>query len=258
MPELITKLFTPSHIELKADAPGSLSVEFATLNVIDHDGDITLPGAFGDQEVRIQSHGHDTHGWSIGKGSIKESGDRAIMDGKLNLDMAGGKEGYASLKFDMENGTPLQEWSYVFDIADADFGERDGRPVRFLKRLNVHSVDPVFLGAGIGTHTLAVKEVKSLPLAEATAKALAGELTVKQLTEWLEMVNDRKEFREKEGRVLSSANFGALVSVRDDMLAPAVERIGVILNSAEPEKQADAEELSKLRAQFERSRALVS
>lgn len=165
MLELSRKTFNPT-LTFKADSPGSLSVEFASLNVLDHDGDITLPGAFGEQHVRIQSHGHDTRSWTIGKGIIRESADKAVMEGLLNLDMTDGKNAHASLKFDLEHGTPLQEWSYVFEIMDADFAERDGREVRMLKRLKVHSVDPVFLGAGIGTHTMGIKSVSGLAYAE--------------------------------------------------------------------------------------------
>jgi hypothetical protein len=51
----------------------------------------------------------------------------------------------------------LQEWSYSFDILDASFGEFEGKQVRFLRKLKVHEVSPVMLGAGIGTHTRAIK-----------------------------------------------------------------------------------------------------
>jgi len=143
--------------ELKEDEPGSVRLVFATLGVIDSDEDVTRAGAFGEQTVRMQGSGHNTHDFMIGKGTIHEEGDKAICEHKINLNMEAGREAYAALKFDMENGEPLQEWSYVFDIIKSGEGEFEDRPVRFLEILRVHSVDPVFLGAGVETETLAVK-----------------------------------------------------------------------------------------------------
>lgn len=171
MPTTERKSFQP--LGARADSPGAISVRFASLNQIDADGDVTLPGAFGNQTVRIQSHGHATSTWTIGKGVIREEGDAAIMDGLLNLDMPEGRNAHASLKFDLEKGEPLQQWSYVFQIEDADFGQYQGQTVRFLKRLKVHSVDPVFLGAGVGTATLAVKGIDTSTAEELTSSEKA-------------------------------------------------------------------------------------
>jgi hypothetical protein len=244
MPEYIRKAFTPSLSFKAGDAPGALSVEFATLNVLDLDGDITLPGAFGIQEVRIQSHGHNTSQWTIGKGTIKETDGKAVMDGQLNLDMDVGKEAHASLKFDLEHGSPLQEWSYIFEIQDADFGERDGREVRFLKRLKVYSVDPVFLGAGIGTRTTAVKSA-GLPYMEFCEELDA---LVKELQD---RTKSRIDMRGKEGRTLSSANVSRLSAIADSLLSAGKDLHG-LLNDAAP--KAGDEELQKLRLEFERIR----
>jgi len=154
-------------ISFKAtDAKGSITAVFATMNVVDLDGDVTLPGAFGSQAVRIQPGGHNTSMLPIGKGTVRESGNQAILDGQLNLGSDAGREAYAALKFDAENGSPLIEWSYIFHVAEAEYGDFNGKRVRFLKRLKVHSVDPVFLGAGIGTHTVAVKAATGLSTAE--------------------------------------------------------------------------------------------
>lgn len=38
-----------------------------------------------------------------------------------------------------------------------DFGQRDGRNVRNLRKLDVFEVSPVIVGAGVGTHTQLVK-----------------------------------------------------------------------------------------------------
>ena len=149
--------------ELKADGPeGSFRAVFSTLNAIDKQGDVTLPGAFGSQEVRMQPHGHDTFALTIGKGTIREDGEQAVFEGQLNLEMAAGRETWQSLKFDVANGTPLQEWSYTFEVIDAEMGMFAGQDVRILKALRVFSVDPVFIGAGVGTATLAVKSADTM------------------------------------------------------------------------------------------------
>ena len=156
MDDLITKPALGSF-SLKAETPGSIAVEFATLNSEDKDGDVTLPGAIGKQDVRIQPHGHDTYSSSIGKGVASERGNRVIMEGMLNIVMPEGKSAYESLKFDLENGPTLQEWSYTFKLLDWEFKDVDGRAVRYLKKLKIFSVDPVFIGAGNGTRTMSVK-----------------------------------------------------------------------------------------------------
>lgn len=140
---------------LKADGEdGEVSAVFSTLNVIDHQDDVTVPGAFTDGEpVRIAAW---SHGWDqlpVGRGEIHEEDDQAVMEGKFFLNTQSGREHYETVKALGE----LQEWSYSFDILDASFGEFEGKQVRFLRKLKVHEVSPVMLGAGIGTHTRAIK-----------------------------------------------------------------------------------------------------
>ena len=153
------KTFSAKAEVKQGDEEGTVIVRFATLGVIDSDEDVTEPGAFGEQTVRMHGHGHNTRDLMIGKGIIREDGDAAICEHRVNLAMMAGREAYESLKFDAENGEPLQEWSYTFDVLDSGNGEFEGRQVRFLRKLKVHSVDPVFLGAGIDTATVAVKDL---------------------------------------------------------------------------------------------------
>jgi len=152
------KTFTVRPETKQGGEPGTVVCRFATLNVVDSDGDVTLPGAFGEQTVRMQPHGHDTWALPIGKGAIREEGDDAIAELLINLEL--GQDHYSALKFDMEHGDPQIEWSYTFDILEEESGEFEGQKVRFLKSLKVHSVDSVFLGAGVGTGTLLVKNKK--------------------------------------------------------------------------------------------------
>ena len=148
-----TKIFQVKQV----DDTGQVSAVFATLNVIDHDEEVTRPGAFGSQEAVIVPT-HDWHSVPLGKGLLRESNHEAIGDMKFNLEIPIAKEWHSALKFDLENGTPLQQWSYGFDVLQESKGEFEGRQVRFLEKLKVHEISPVLLGAGINTRTLAVKE----------------------------------------------------------------------------------------------------
>jgi hypothetical protein len=148
---------------------GVIRAVIATLNVIDKDGDVTLPGAFGEQEVVVVP----AHDWShipIGKGVIREEGNQAIAEIQMNMGIASGQEWFTALKFDLEKGKPLQEWSYGFNIREGGVGdgEMDGRRVRFLRGLTdgrpgleVHEVSPVLVGAGQNTGTLYAKGLKT-------------------------------------------------------------------------------------------------
>ena len=106
------------QIELKEDKPGSFIARIATLNIIDKDGDKTLPGAFEqDKEVLISAYMHGS--WMgelpIGKAVIKESGDEVLAEGEFNLKTETGREHYETLKF----SGGLQEWSYGFTVDES-------------------------------------------------------------------------------------------------------------------------------------------
>jgi HK97 family phage prohead protease len=138
------------------DEAGVITAEFATLGVKDHDGDVTLPGAFGEQEV-VMLPAHDWSSVPVGKGTTSEKDDKALAHLQMNLEIPTAQEWYSALKFDLEKGKPLQQWSYGFDVLEASHGEHEGEQVQFLKSLKVHEVSPVLVGAGIDTRTVGVK-----------------------------------------------------------------------------------------------------
>ncbi|MBN9737306.1 MULTISPECIES: HK97 family phage prohead protease [unclassified Pseudonocardia] len=145
-------------LRVKSEARGEVEAVFATLGVRDLDGDVTIPGAFTEgQEVRISAYGHSS--WDgalpVGRGRITVRGNQAVMAGKFFLDTEAGRDTFAVVKHMGE----LQEWSYGFDVVDSEFGDHAGQRVRFLRRLSVHEVSPVLLGAaGPGrTRTLVAK-----------------------------------------------------------------------------------------------------
>lgn len=141
---------------------GRVQAIFATLNVIDSDGDVTVPGAFEKgAEVRVSAYNHAS--WQagqlpVGKGTIREEGEHAILDAQFFMDTTHGHDTFTVIK---QLGD-LGEWSYGYDVLDGEPGQKDGRDVKFLKSLKVHEVSPVILGAGVGTRTLAVKSIKEM------------------------------------------------------------------------------------------------
>lgn len=157
------------NLEIKEVSPeGVVKAVIATLNVVDKDGDVTLPGAFGEQEV-VMLPSHDWRHIPLGKGVLREEGDQAVAHIQMNLAVQAAKEWHSALKFDLEKGRPLQQWSYGFNILPGgqEEGEMGGRRVRYLRPrpdkspgLLVHEVSPVLVGAGEGTGTVDVKGAK--------------------------------------------------------------------------------------------------
>jgi hypothetical protein len=153
-------------VQVKADGEqGEFSAVFATLNVIDHDEDVTVPGAFGQQRVLVEPWNHNYQAPPVGKGTITEDGDQAVVNGKFFLDTEAGREHYAVVKALAD----MQEWSYTFRIVDGDIGMFEGTEVRFLRKLEVIGVSPVTEGAGIDTHTVAIKGAKAALGSHSTA-----------------------------------------------------------------------------------------
>jgi len=128
----------------------------ATLNVVDKDNDVTLPGAFGEQVVPMVP-AHDWSSAPIGKATIHEEGQEVLANFQMNLDTSLGRDWYSALKFDLANPPVKQQFSYGFSVLEFDQGQFEGRSVRFLKKLQVHEISPVLLGAGENTRTLALK-----------------------------------------------------------------------------------------------------
>lgn len=152
------------RVEIKNADKGEVTAVFATLNVVDSDKDVTRPGAFENgAKVRISAYGHKS--WEgmlpVGKGTIREVGNEAILEGRFFLDTVAGRETFTVVKALGEDG--LQEWSYGFDVISSEPGEFNGQKVRFLNKLKVHEVSPVLLGAGVGTRVLAAKHSTRLP-----------------------------------------------------------------------------------------------
>lgn len=154
----MTNVKALSRVEIKDADKGEITAVFATLNVVDSDGDVTPNGAFENgAKVRISAYGHKS--WEgalpVGKGTIRETKTEAILDGRFFMDVPAAAETFAVVKELGEDG--LQEFSYGYDPVEYSFGEFEGQQVRFLNKLKVHEVSPVLLGAGVGTRLLTAK-----------------------------------------------------------------------------------------------------
>ena len=151
-----TKAF--NRVEIKDADKGEIVAVFATLNVIDSDGDVTVPGAFENgAKVRISAFGHSSWGdkLPVGKATIRETKTEAIFEGRFFMDNEDAVRTFNVVKALGEDG--LQEFSYGYDPVEYAFGEFEGQKVRFLNKLKVHEVSPVLLGAGVGTRLLTAK-----------------------------------------------------------------------------------------------------
>jgi hypothetical protein len=156
-----------NRIEVKDADKGEVVAVFSTLNVVDSDGDVTPNGAFeSGAKVRISAYGHSSWGdrLPVGKGTIRETKTEALLDGRFFLDTPEGLATFTVVKELGEDG--LQEFSYGYDPVEFSFGEFEGQQVRFLKKVKVHEVSPVLLGAGVGTRLLSAKNAAGMKFAE--------------------------------------------------------------------------------------------
>ena len=222
--------------ELKADEEGAFSATFATLNVVDHDGDITVPGAFQDgKETLVGAYQHAMSSLPIGKGVIRSDEKRAWIDGKFFLDTPHGDAAYRTVK----NAGATLEWSYIFNITDSEEATVDGQAVRRLKGLDVWSVDPVLRGAGIDTGTDHIKSLDRKSFADH-----ADEL-VTAVGEFVERAESRLEMRAKDGRHFSADDRARLESL-DTGIASLKARLEDVLR----EPATDNPELKQLHMRF--------
>jgi hypothetical protein len=176
---------------------GQVEAIFSTLNVVDHDNDVTLPGAFTQGQAVKMAWAHDWENFWPGKGVIEEQPGQAVFRGEFFLNTWHGKEAYETAK---AMGDAL-EWSYGFRVDDSEPGEFQGRQVRFLKRVTVFEVSPVLLGAGVGTRTLALKS------AGAAAPVTREELRRirMQFERWRFDATIRRNERSKQASALATA-----------------------------------------------------
>lgn len=147
-----------SSVQIKNADEGRVEAVFSTFGVVDHDGDITEPGAFENgAKVLISAYNHKS--WDgalpVGTGRIEVTPLGAVMKGQFFMNTQQGRDTFETLKSLHQEG--LGEWSYGFTVDDSEQVEVEGKSVRKIKKLSVFEVSPVLKGAGIGTRTTSVK-----------------------------------------------------------------------------------------------------
>lgn len=147
-----------SATSVKSAAEGKVSAVFSTFDVIDKDGDVTTSDAIKDgTPIIVSAYGHQS--WSgalpVGKGVIRTTKSEAIAELQFFMDTTDGVDTFNAVSQLAKSG--LGEWSYGFDVLDAEPATFDGQEVRMLKALKVYEVSPVLQGAGINTRTVGVK-----------------------------------------------------------------------------------------------------
>lgn len=230
-PEYALKSTGAAQLKKLTDT-GDVVVAFAQLNVVDRDGDITLPGALTPKSVPMSAYGHMSWAGELptGRGDIREEGDWGIFDGKFFMDTEQGRNAHATVKAMGE----LQEWSYGYLPIDYAYEQRDAQQVRLLKKLDEFEVSPVLVGAGIATHTRGIKTAaqgSGLPYAEHLA------LGLEQVKAIVARSKDRAEFRAKDGRTLSKADRDRLGELAGE-LEKAFGEIRGFLDEGDPERSA--------------------
>jgi hypothetical protein len=156
-----------ADLEWKADKVGAFRAVVATYNVVDKDGDVSVPGALDtSKSVLVSPWNHSSVDDArmdppVGAATITTVGDKAIADGHFYVNTDLGRKAYEITKSLFDDG--LGEWSYAFRIPSGgastdskDLADWPGAR-RILKQVSPFEVSLVFAGAGIGTGTISVK-----------------------------------------------------------------------------------------------------
>ena len=187
----------------QAGDEGAFEAVIATLNVLDKDRDVVIPGAFGDAPAAVIP-AHDQGHVPLGKARIEERGVEAVATGLFNLKIEAARDWHEALKFDLANPPSVQEWSWGFVPVEFSFEERDGEQVRLLQKVDLREISPVLRGASIGTGTLSAKKESTEDppkLAEQIKLTMAG---VETLVAQIRKVSEgRKEKGRKLGKEVS-------------------------------------------------------
>lgn len=164
--ELDVKAFGP--LDIKDAELGEVTAVVATLNVVDKDGDVILPGAIpaGGAKVKMSGYAHDVilgGAAPVGKGTITEEGGKAVFRGKFFMTTERGREAFHTVK---ELGTD-SEWSFGFprQVKTAEMSDewKDKGARRLIAGLRPIEASPVIIGAGVDTGTVGVKSAEPEP-----------------------------------------------------------------------------------------------
>lgn len=269
----------PVH-DLTIEEDGSVHVAFAQTDAVDLDQDYTFAGAFPDgKSAPMSAFGHNSWGpekgrqslLPVGIGQVKERAGWAVYDGRFLIETTHGRDTYLTVKA----LGPSQQWSYGYDVLEKAAPPPGVKARRGLKRLDVHEISPVLLGAQPNAHTMAIKSLDlstDLGLLEAADDAadylaalkqspLAGlpftEMSDRLLID-VEAFKSRTaaihEMRLKEGRAISSKRIELLNGHVSQLLAAAAT-LREMVDAATPVKPPEPGDSEQGAAQSKARRA---
>jgi hypothetical protein len=158
--------------------PGTFKARIATLNVVDHHGDVTLAGAAPDgKRILIGSFNHSSvvgNALPAGEAVVSSDAKAIYVSGRFWLDTEAGKQHYLVAK----NAGAAGEWSYAYEATDyskdlAELKQWGPSARRILKGLDIFEASLVFQGAGINTGTVLAKSDDMVALYEESMRILA-------------------------------------------------------------------------------------
>jgi hypothetical protein len=205
-----------AQAEIKAADKGQVVAKIATLNVIDKDGDVILPGALQRTDVVISAYGHES--WSgslpVGKGVFYEEGDALMFEGEFFMDTTHGRDTFITVK----NLGALGEWSYSLQNVTSEPVQVDGVRANGIKGFGATEVSPVLVGASVGSETLSTKSA-SLTFSQHADAVLAAidELTAR--------ASEVVALRAEKGKSISDESAELLKA-----LASRVDAVKAVLN----------------------------
>lgn len=247
------KTHAPISVEVKDAVKGIVHAQFATYGEEDHHKDVHQEGCFEDGAAMLVSaynHGSWSGGLPTGKAVLRDTKSGPVAEMQFFMNTEHGREAFETVK----SVGDLQQWSYGFDVVESERGQHksaDGSEtnVRFLKKMKVHEISPVLVGAGKSTQTLAVKayatdgEPGKMKMFDHLAQVLSGVEAVVQRSEEI------KALRETEGKDSTVAeSTKAMLTLIDAQMA----RIKAVLAEtvSEPTTTPEDHSLELLHEQF--------